>query len=347
LKNIMKFAAAAVLIAAAGWGQAAEYKFTALPYPAGTSMMAKDHNNRGQAIGYGYANSDGIDQAVVWNRGVPTLLPGLWAGSSSVGFAINRHGQAVGYSFDGYYGQQAVQWDGGIPTALEPPLGTGASTAVAINARGMVAGNAAPFYGGPSQAVKWVRGKPVLLGNLGGSASMASGINRYGDVVGYIVGPNGSGKRKPVIWHGNVATILETFLETECCNQASAINDLGQIVGWSSTPGGRYVTAVVWNGIKPTALQSLSDADDALALNNHGQAVGLLNAGGVTRAALWNLATGEGVDLNSYLTEAQRSAGWRLDSAQGINDGGVIVGIAFNGKTLSHSAFQLTPVSDP
>jgi uncharacterized membrane protein len=240
-----------------------------------------------------------------------------------------------------------VRWDGTIPAVLELPPGYSGATAVAINAHGQVAGNAAVFNH-PSQAVKWgAHGRPVILDSLGGWQSVASGINRAGDVVGYIWFLDGPSEMKPVVWHGSVPTFLDVLYATQCCNQASAINDMGQIVGWSSSPGGGPVRAVVWNGTKPTALQSLSDADNALAINNQQQAVGILDAGTVTRAALWNLTTGEGVDLNTYLTAAQRSAGWTLSSARGINDRGVIVGYAFNEKIWSFFAFQLVPTSEP
>jgi uncharacterized membrane protein len=120
---------------------------------------------------------------------------------------------------------------------------------------------------------------------------------------------------------------------------AHGINDHGQVAGYGP------VRAVVWNGVKPTALQSLSYADRALAINDMQQAVGISNAGGTWRAALWNLTTGEGVDLNTFLTAEQRNAGWELSSANGINNRGVIVGTAYNHILQTNRAFQLAPVS--
>ncbi|MBT9597581.1 MAG: hypothetical protein IV094_16490 [Vitreoscilla sp.] len=343
-KNAMKLAVAVTSILAGASAQAHEYKFTVLPFPGGASILANGVNNQGQVVGNAY-DQNGTDQAVVWHWGVQTVLQGL--GGSSRPFAINRHGQSVGYSYNPNYGFQAVRWDGAIPTVLELPPGYSAVSAVAINAHGQVAGNA-EVLNHPSHAVRWgAHGRAVILDSLGGWQSVASGINRDGDVVGFIWRPNGSDEMKPVVWHGSVPTFLDVLYATQCCNQASAINDRGQIVGWSSVPGGGTVQAVVWNGTKPTALQALSDADNALAINNMQQAVGTSDAGSVGRAALWNLTTGEGVDLNTYLTVAQRRAGWTLTSARGINDRGVIVGFAFNQKTWSNVAFQLAPTSEP
>jgi uncharacterized membrane protein len=344
LKNTMKLAVAATLALTGVWAQAHEYKFTVLPFPGGASVMANAINSHGQAVGTAY-DQDGIDQAVVWHRQVPTVLQGL--GGSSRPLAINRHGQSVGYAFSPNLGRLAVRWDGTIPTVLELPPEYSAVAAVAINAHGQVAGNAETLNH-PSQAVRWgAHGRAVVLESLGGWQSVASGINRAGDVVGYIWRPNGADVMKPVVWHGNLPTFLDVLYETQCCNQASAINDGGQIVGWSSVPGGGTVQAVVWNGTKPTPLKALSNADHALAINNVQQAVGMADAGSFGQAALWNLTTGEGVDLNTYLTAADKSAGWTLVSACGINDRGEIVGYAFNDKIWSYFAFRLAPTSQP
>jgi uncharacterized membrane protein len=337
------FVMAAALAAAGGLADAQEYKFTPLSFPGGASLSVNAHNNREQAVGSAY-DQDGVEQAVVWQKGVPTVLPGL--GLSSSALAINRRGQVVGNSSDPIRGEQAVLWDDAGVTILEATDGAGAMEAVGINASGTVVGNAAPYRGGPSHAVKWVDGKPVLLDSLGGT-SVAQGINQAGDVVGYVDGPDGFNARKPVVWHGTVATVLEPLYETPCCDRASAISDSGEIVGWSSSAGGGDVRAVLWTGTKPTALQALSVADNAIAINDQHQAVGVLNAGGVTHAALWNLTTGEGVDLNTFLTAEERAQGWELSTASGINRKGVIVGTAYNSNTGSFSGFQLTPRSKP
>lgn len=346
LKHTIKFALVAFLAAAAGlaWAQsqAQAYKLTLLPMPGGMSISANAINERGLVVGIAW-DASGVQQAVMWKRGVPTVLTGL--DSDSAAIAINGRGQAVGYSFDSNSGMQAVRWDGTTPTVLERPEGFGFQQAIGISRSGEVAGNVAPFWYPPTQAVRWTRSKPKLLDNLGGSASVANGINDSGDVVGYIVSPNGSGRYEPTVWHGTVATVLGSFLpEATCCDQAFAINDSGQVVGWLSSTLKGDVRAVVWNGTMPIALQALSGADRALAVNNKQQAVGLLNAGGVPRGALWNLSSGEGVDINSFLTPEQKNAGWVLGGASGINDRGVITGAAYNSKTATYSAYQLAPL---
>lgn len=344
-RDAIKWGIAAVLVAAAASAEAQKYKFTPLSFPGGASLTANAHDNHDAAVGSAY-DQNNVIQAVVWNKKVPTVLPG--PGTAGEALAINREGQVVGYSFLPFVGQRAVRWDGASATILALPAGADWTTAVGINARGQVAGNSAASYRGPSQAVMWdVDGKPLLLGSLGGGTSVATGIDQAGDVVGYVDGPTGFGARKPVVWHGNVPTVLGSLFETTCCDQASAIADTGEIVGWSSDPDGVSVRAVVWHGTVPTALQALSVADEAFAVNNLHQAVGALNAGSVRQAALWNLATGAGVNLNSFLTRAEKAQGWVLYEAHGIDRRGVIVGIAFNSQTGSFSAFQLAPVSAP
>ncbi len=80
-----------------------------------------------------------------------------------------------------------------------------------------------------------------------------------------------------------------------------------------------------------------------------GQVVGNLDFGqGKQSAALWNDATSEAIDLNSFLDAAAVSAGWRLSNALDINNNGWIVG-DFENTTpgLGGGAFLLTPVPEP
>jgi uncharacterized membrane protein len=337
-------AAAAMLVMAGGAVRAQGYEFTALAVPSGTSLSANAVNNSGHVAGSAYL-ALGVPEAVIWHTPNVTVLNSF--GGTSNALAINNSGQAAGYSFLSGIGQRAVMWNGGAATPLPRPRGTSVSVAVGINDSGQIAGVASPFFGGPSFGVTWTGERAVFLDQAGGRSSTVTGINNAGDIVGYIEDFQGSGYQRPVVWRETQALALNSLTETTCCNQANAINDRGQVVGRSTIGTSGSVRAVLWNGVVPTALTALSDVDFALGLNNVGQVVGARNAGGGARTAvLWDLNAGTGVDLNTFLGQAELEAGWVLYTARDINDHGVIVGDAFNRQTGNFRPFQLTPVPE-
>lgn len=344
LRTCCQLAIVAAWVFASGPVEAQGYQFTALAVPGGTSLSANAVNNSGYVAGSAYVTL-GVPQAVVWQTPSVTVLNTL--GGTSDALAINSQGQSAGYSFFAEGGRRAVVWTETTPTVLTQPPGTFDSFAVGVNDSGQVAGVASAFFGGPSVAVRWTGERPVLLDGRGGRSSVAAGINSAGDVVGYIVDVDGSGLQKPVVWHGTQAMVLNSLQETICCNQANAINDRGQVVGQSAIGTAGSVRAVLWNGTDPTALPALSNVDFAFGLNNVGQVVGARNAsGGFRTAVLWDLNAGTGVDLNTFLGQAEVDAGWVLYTARDINDYGVIVGEAFNRQTGNFRPFQLSPVPE-
>lgn len=102
---------------------------------------------------------------------------------------------------------------------------------------------------------------------------------------------------------------------------ATAINDAGQVVGYSGTYAAPIAT--LWNGSTPTTLStpegSWSIASD---INNLGQVVGVIGSGtgaaGISQAAFWN----------GGITTILGSVGGQY-AAHGINDAGQIVGYTF------------------
>jgi probable HAF family extracellular repeat protein len=72
------------------------------------------------------------------------------------------------------------------------------------------------------------------LGTLGGSNSIADGINASGQVVGYSATTGGDSHA--FLYSGGIMTDLGTLGGAESI--ALGINDGGQIVGYSATTGG-------------------------------------------------------------------------------------------------------------
>jgi probable HAF family extracellular repeat protein len=171
-------------------------------------------------------------------------------------------------------------------------------------------------------------GVPTILGNGGG---VAYAVNNVGQAVGF---QGGTGS---IIWNGTNPTVLNTLGGNN--SRAVAINDSGQIAGWSTLANGTQ-HAVTWNGsTTPIDLGTLggtsSQADN---INNLGQIVGDSSlANGAAHATLWN--AGSIIDLNTELSSS--GAGWQLSEAFAINNLGQIAGIGFfEGQ---ERAFLLTP----
>jgi probable extracellular repeat, HAF family len=169
------------------------------------------------------------------------------------------------------------------------------------------------------------------------------------------------------VWRNNVEVDLGTLEGSDpsdptfysYCSEAYGMNDLGQIVGWSTTtPGPGYppcsfspIHAVSWSsgvGIEDLGTLSGSTSSIAYAVNVQGQVVG--SSGNTLywdsdarmyklegRPFIWTKASGMR-DLN-YLIRG--NSGWVLNSATAINVFGQIVGSGTrNGKP---HGFLLTP----
>jgi probable HAF family extracellular repeat protein len=125
---------------------------------------------------------------------------------------------------------------------------------------------------------------------------------------------------------------------------AFAINDLGQVAGWSDCLNCSLSKhATLWSKTKGSMLDLgvLPGASDsaALGINNVGQVVGgsFYSATNELHALVWSPSTGM-LDLNNLIPA---NSGWLLQFANAINDKGQIVGQGtLNGQT---EAFLLTP----
>lgn len=363
-KLFRQFAVSAGLLCA-GAGEAAEYRFTDLgtleslnPF---ASSYARAINNSGQIAGY--ATVGGGQSPVLWNGTVATNL-----GRGSLGLAINSSGQVVGWEYSSP-GQYAMLWNGTTPTELGRVRN---SVATGINDSGQIVGwtqdvNAGGFSP-PYRPTIWNGTTASDLGTLGGAIGVASSINNKGQAVGgYSYGTYNHAIR----WDNTVPIDINPTWALG--SFAQDINDKGQTVGSSAiTVGGgssfRYATrATLWDGETafnlgesvplPTCTTYYGDPfvpdSAASAINNIGQVLGVYGCNGLTDYAspqsfLWDGTSFK--DLNSLLSESDRSAGWRIRRAYDINDSGQIVGDADyikNGSYFSVHGFLLTPASVP
>jgi probable HAF family extracellular repeat protein len=118
---------------------------------------------------------------------------------------------------------------------------------------------------------------------------------------------------------------------------ASAINDLGQIVGSSYSNAFNTTHATYFTRSGPVDLGTLGGLSVASAVNNLGQVVGDSGGG----AFLTDLHGGPMVALYSLIPP---DSGWiRLSSADGINDAGQIAGTGQLPGDDNVHAYLLTP----
>jgi probable HAF family extracellular repeat protein len=194
-------------------------------YWAGCCSRAAGINSMGQVVGTSDLNGDsGTEHPFMWQNGQMTDL-----GFEGVGTDINDAGQVVGYSYS----------DGGFIWSNNSVRYISGFTPMAINEKTQLAG----YISTPSgpHAALWENNVVKDLGTLGGTRSVAYGINDLGQVVGMSV--NAAGKDRAFIWDGTSMINLGTLGGT--ASTAYAINRAGRIVGESRTASG-VTHAALW-----------------------------------------------------------------------------------------------------
>jgi probable HAF family extracellular repeat protein len=332
----LAFALGAALAAFATAVNAQSYTFNFLNAPGGRFNTGIDINNAGQVVGVAGNTHDMM--GVLWrSASAPSQeLPGTAPCCTYVitsGGAINNMGQIAGS--DTY---RAAIWTGTTPALLPSLAGTVQSGANDLNDAGQAVGStllvSGPAMTGYTRATLWSGGQAVDLGTLGGTSSSASAINRNGLVVGASQ-LAGDTVEHATLWNHGVAVDLGA--SAGASSFASSINDAGLIVGASAD------RAALWQGSSLTFLGGLGT--QAADINNAGQVVGFSFDEFRTdqyHAILWSGSTA--IDLNSFLGQAQRDAGWTLGTANAINDHGWITGAAFNTQTYESAAYLLTAI---
>jgi probable HAF family extracellular repeat protein len=167
--------------------------------------------------------------------GVVDLHPAGAQRSSAV--AINDLGEVVGLVTTAG-GTHGVLWQpavGGLMEMadLEADLGKDFSPS-ALNNKGAVVGDT--VVAGQSHAALLSGGVLSDLGVLGGTSSKALGVNDAGQIVGYALASDGA--MRAFVWTGGAIYDLNRRLTRTpglVLQQATAINEAGQIVAWGTT----------------------------------------------------------------------------------------------------------------
>ncbi|MGC4059877.1 MAG: hypothetical protein QM749_03050 [Aquabacterium sp.] len=344
-----------IMLAACGSAQAAAYQLTLLDNMGSGAVDVRAINNVGQIVGV----SGG--QATQW------LADGhgsvLGSGGNSGADDINDAGQIVGYQTDASGTAHAVVWQNGTSTLLAVPdqqssYATGINNAGAITGRYTAAALSGNTVTTVSRGAIWNDASATpgtLPALLSPDSVLPASLNNLGQVAGTststvptLPGEDPAYSSAAVVWANGQLKSLQTSNSI-----ASDINDQGQVVGWSNL-GYHFQSlgvAELWDAAGEHALTQISEAfSKAFEINALGQIVGTLQTHsgsnfGLDNAVLWE--NGNTVNLNSLLDPDLVAAGWRLSSANAINDQGWIAGNAVNDLTHQTAGFLLRPSAVP
>lgn len=341
------------------------YQLVDLGTLGGSTSFALDINNNRQVSGNAQlpaAQPAPRLNAFSWSPpGGPMQNIGTLPGSNnfSRGYAINDLGVIVGESDNN--NSRAFRWDSvnGLSGLTRLAGDNDRGVAHDINNAGVIVGISS--NGTVSRPTRWTNGVAADLGTIAGTASAtgrAWAINQNGQIAG--LSTSASGTSQATLWSAGAITNLTSLGDGTRFSQAFGINDLGVVVGSSSTGqtvgqliGTTSTTAITrafaWTGGTMTELAPFnlygpgntgpttnyhSVAND---ININGLIVGNSQriAGSAAVATLWQ--NGVAIDLNTLIAPG---SGWNLLSAEGINNAGDIVGFGtFQG---SSRAFMLT-----
>jgi len=182
----------------------------------------------------------------------------------------------------------------------------------------------------------------IDLSTLGGTISLAYGLNDRGSVVGFSSLP-GDASFHAFLWREGKMTDLGTLSPADPVpfSAAYSINDNDEVVGLSETStadsqnicgDSRVCLPVVWRDGAITALPTLGGTDgEASAINNHGQIVGIAQSDEldplcqdpVLKPTVWEDAQARALPTAPFLDGIVGGA----PGPAGNNDQGEVVGI--------------------
>jgi probable HAF family extracellular repeat protein len=342
------------------------------PLSSTSDPPARGVNNRGAVVGGAdtstpnpnasnpclFCNPDPfLSHAFQWQRGHLTDLGALPGANSSFASSVTDSGVSVGWSSDnehidpllGIPQMRATMWRSGAIVDLGTLEGGYESVAAAANNRGQVVGVSAnlvpdPFgpLGTQNRMFLWQNGAMEDLNTLGGNDAGfldligVVAINERGQVAACsyanaIANPiTGTPTLDPFLWQHGSMRDLGTLGGTSGC--ATALNNRGQVVGYSNLKGDLTFHAFVWDREELKDLGTLGgDRSVALAINEAGQIIG--------RAGVTEICTacspGNQKQLHhpflwkdGAMTDLGLVAGDTGGTAYSINSRGQIVGIS-------------------
>jgi len=293
-------------------------------------------NSSGTVVGHVANPGGGETRSFIYGNGTLTDLRPYIPHVNSYVTDINDSGVLVGYGGSPVTPTRAFVFNSSTNSYQHLFANEVFSYANSINAQGLIVGEVA--YASPTFH------RYAYLYNNGTVTRLledytARGINTQGTIVG----DQNNFERAFVYKDGVTAHITPLTGDTYCVGLA--INDNGQVLGYSSRflPDAR-TRGWVYSGGNKTEIVSGSPTVKhvlPLAINNHGDIVGVLSEAGGTAQRGFLYRNGTVVELNTLISSG---SGWHLYNPEGINDAGQIVGIGINPQGAIR-AFLLTPTN--
>lgn len=325
--------------------------------PIGSGSEAWALNSTAQVVGKYWQNQQGgsvVYTGYRWQQGVgyQTLVPG--GGYAAFAYGINDNEVVAGGINAGSSAfPNAFSW---VPNVFTTLNGIGGSQTIAldINIYQLSVGHGwGPIGSSYSRALCWNGTALVNMGTLAGPTALrhayAYGINNPFSGNALVVGRSG------IAGSGDIHAFRAPFgvsldpshdlgtMAGSGSSEANDINDLNEVAGASTVPGGE-VHAVyrapgggMNEGFVDLGALPGGNRSFALAINNTGHIVGrsYTTSSGAQRAAIW---FNDGTKKNlSDVGTVPNLGSWVLTSAEDINDSGVIVGNGvLNGVTRGY-----------
>jgi probable HAF family extracellular repeat protein len=148
--------------------------------------------------------------------------------------------------------------------------------------------------------------------------SAAYGINDAGDVSGYVMLSDGA--EHPAVLVNGVSKLLPTLpTDGRGGGNAAAINNLGQVVGYSHVGNAIQLRATMWDQGRMVDLGALNDQlnSAAVAVNDHGVVVGSSDRRSGSHAVRW---------VDGTIHDLGTLPGGSQSKASGISLDGLVVG---------------------
>ena len=308
--------------------------------PGGKTSWANAINDNGQVTGFA-DNATGGLHAFRWTPGNPPEWEDLGAlsGNYSEGKAINNNGEVVGYatlsSSEDNLKRAIFCAPGDPPLDLGTTLGGLQAWAWGINDAGQIVGYSErkPLPGVDYYEACWWQAGQVGAQYLPtGDKSYAWAVNQSGQAAGNFLS---------AACRWDIGTNTYELLGSlgGLKSDANAINDLGQVVGWSYRKNDvpSEIHAFLWTpGVGMEDLTPDRGRSNALAINNAGQVLVQITGGGYF---LWTRTRGL-QSLNDLVDLPPEVTSFALS---GMNNLGQIVGRA----NPSWRACLLTPIPEP
>jgi len=270
-------------------------------------------------------------RAMQWRRGHWHAL----STSSSQAYAVNSHGDVVGYTGERYPEWPVVWSRHGEQRylALPNPAYSGEGTAIADD--GATAGwYRVQNFSIPRCFSTRADGNAFELA-WSGDDCYVTGMNNIGQIIGY-GGKNG--RRIAFVWQDGQFQDLDT-LPGDTGAYAFGINDCGDIVGQSDQD--TSASAVLWrNGVLKRLGEDYDYSTVATAINHDGEIVGQ----GVTAEGRLTALRFDGKHAIALASEVEQLDDWELAATKSVSDKGIIVGLGRRSGDVH--GFALLPLDD-